>query len=89
MSGAGPQGSSAPPPEEEAAVGQEEERRERSPLSGIAAGYTLLGSIAVGLLIGWSIDVWADTAPLWTALMSVLFIAAGLYHLVRDHWPQD
>ena len=65
----------------------DEGRDQRQAMSGLSAGYTLLGAIGVGLMIGFSIDRVADTSPVWTAIMAVLFIVVGLYQVVKEHWP--
>ncbi|MHC5068373.1 MAG: AtpZ/AtpI family protein [Planctomycetota bacterium] len=68
--------------------GDADEQRPVSTMRGIGAGYTLLASVLVGLLIGWLIDDHYGTAPYWTAGMAGLFICAGLYQVVKENWRQ-
>lgn len=51
---------------------------------GLAAGYTLAGGLIVGLAIGYVIDEAFGTKPLWTVCGALLFMLAGLYHVVKD-----
>ncbi len=60
------------------------EQPQRNPNSGVAAAYTLAGSVVAGLGIGLLIDRKAGTAPKWTIGMTLLFLGVGLYHLVRE-----
>jgi len=77
----------APPPDQDRNDRQEpeDERQHGSSGRGLAAGYTLVGALVVGLGIGYVIDVAADTQPLWTVCGAILFMLAGLYQVVRDN----
>jgi F0F1-type ATP synthase assembly protein I len=69
--------------------GQPEDDDRRSAMSGLGAGYTLLGAVGMGLMIGYAIDRWTQTVPVWTAIMAGVFIIAGLYQVVKEHWPRE
>jgi F0F1-type ATP synthase assembly protein I len=57
----------------------------RQPLSGLAAGYILVGALVIGFVIGWLIDRRFDTAPWWTVGLTAAFIVAGLYQVVKEY----
>ena len=50
----------------------------------LAAGYTLVGGLVVGLGIGWLIDDWRGSSPAWTVGCAVMFLLIGLYQVVKD-----
>lgn len=50
----------------------------------MAAGYSLVGGLLVGLGLGWAIDVWRGTSPAWTVACAVVFLLIGLYQVVKD-----
>jgi hypothetical protein len=53
---------------------------------GFANAWMVLGAAPSGLLIGWFIDRSYGTAPWWMLGLSLLFLAASLYQLVKDSW---
>lgn len=52
---------------------------------GIGTAYLLVGSLLAGVLLGYVIDRWLDSAPVGMIISSILFIGAGLYHMVRSN----
>ncbi len=50
----------------------------------IGALYTMIGSLGLGVLIGWAIDHHYGTSPWWTLGSSCFFLVVGFYHLVRE-----
>jgi F0F1-type ATP synthase assembly protein I len=53
---------------------------------GFANAWMVLGAAPSGLLIGWFIDRSYGTAPWWMLGLSLTFLAASLYQLVKDSW---
>ena len=51
---------------------------------GFASAWMVLGAAPAGLLIGYFIDRAADTTPSWMLILSILFLAVSLYHLIKD-----
>ncbi|MBA3709490.1 MAG: AtpZ/AtpI family protein [Planctomycetes bacterium] len=49
----------------------------------VVATSTIVGSVLTGLGIGYLIDRAAGTSPRWTVAMLVLFVAGGLYAMIR------
>jgi F0F1-type ATP synthase assembly protein I len=45
-------------------------------------GYTLVGSVFLGIGAGYLVDKWLDTYPLFFVLGAVLGIVVGLYHFL-------
>lgn len=63
----------------------EAERRDRQRASAVASSaFTLIGSVLLGLGIGYVVDRLRDTAPRWTIICTLLFLVAGFYHVVKD-----
>jgi len=54
------------------------------PRSRIAVAYLLPASLLIGLGIGFAIDRWQGTAPKWTVAMTLVFMAVGFYHLIKE-----
>ena len=44
----------------------------------------LVGSVLLGLGIGYSIDANYDSDPLWTVIMFFVFMVIGMYHLIKN-----
>jgi F0F1-type ATP synthase assembly protein I len=42
--------------------------------------------VLIGCGIGFALDASYDTAPLWTIVMALLFMAFGFYHLLKGLW---
>jgi F0F1-type ATP synthase assembly protein I len=53
---------------------------------GFANAWMVLGAAPSGLLIGYFIDRAYGTAPWWMLGLSLTFLAASLYQLVKDSW---
>ena len=53
---------------------------------GFANAWMVLGAAPSGLLIGYFIDRSYGTAPWWMLGLSLTFLAASLYQLVKDSW---
>lgn len=51
---------------------------------GFANAWMVLGAAPAGLFIGYFIDRAYGTAPWWMLGLSLLFLAASLYQLVKD-----
>ena len=51
--------------------------------SSIGGFYTMIGSLGLGVLIGWAIDRHYGTSPWWTLGASCFFLVVGFYHLIR------
>ncbi len=45
---------------------------------------TMVGSVLTGLLLGIGIDHAAGTKPLWTGILGILFVLAGMYQMIRE-----
>ena len=56
---------------------------------GANAGYTLLSAVVLGVGGGWLLDEYLDMKPLWTICLTLLFLVAGLYQVVKDNWPKS
>lgn len=50
---------------------------------GLQAGIELLGGLAGGLLLGWALDAWLGTAPVFLVVGFVLGAAAGMLNAWR------
>lgn len=51
---------------------------------GFAHAWMVLGAAPAGLGLGWLIDRAYGTAPWWMLGLSVLFLGASLYPLIKD-----
>lgn len=56
----------------------------RNPFAGASAGYLPLGGAVVGFGGGYLIDQAAGTMPVWTLILGILFLAVGMYHMIRE-----
>jgi F0F1-type ATP synthase assembly protein I len=56
----------------------------RNPFAGASAGYLPLGGAVVGFGGGWLVDRAAGTMPVWTLVLGTLFLAVGMYHMIRE-----
>lgn len=45
---------------------------------------TLSGSVVAGVGLGYLIDRAAGTAPRWTAILGFVFLATGMYQLIKE-----
>jgi F0F1-type ATP synthase assembly protein I len=64
----------------------EEGKGDKSWQRGFANAWMVLGAAPSGLLIGYFIDRAHGTAPWWMLGLSLTFLAASLYQLVKDSW---
>jgi F0F1-type ATP synthase assembly protein I len=53
---------------------------------GFANVYMVLGAAPAGLLIGYFIDRACGTTPWWMLGLSLTFLAASFYQLLKDLW---
>lgn len=51
--------------------------------SGLQAGIELVAGVGGGLLLGWALDRWLDTAPLLLIVFFMLGAAAGVLNAYR------
>ena len=51
--------------------------------SGLQAGVEVVAGVAVGLLLGWALDRWLGTAPLFLIVLFMLGAAAGVLNAYR------
>lgn len=66
---------------------EDEDKGPRSPLnfgSGLQAGIEIIAGVAGGLLLGWALDAWLDTAPLFLIVFFVLGAGAGMLNAFRS-----
>jgi ATP synthase protein I len=61
--------------------------------SGLQAGIEVFAGVGVGVLLGWALDRWLDTMPLFLIVFFMLGAAAGVLnayrHLRRMQQEQD
>ncbi len=68
---------------------------ESDPLSGspwaigIRVGVELVAALAVGVAIGWLLDRWLHTAPVFLAIFLLLGGAAGIRNVYRVFAPRE
>jgi hypothetical protein len=55
-----------------------------SPQRGAGAGYLMVGSILLGVGLGWLLDHHYGTSPRWTVALSMLFLGVGIYQTIRE-----
>lgn len=51
--------------------------------SGLQAGIEVVAGVGGGLLLGWGLDRWLDTAPLFLIVFFILGAAAGVLNAYR------
>lgn len=56
----------------------------KSPLAGMSAAWMMIGSVVIGVAIGLGIDHRFSTMPWATLGCSLLFMAAGIYMVIRE-----
>jgi len=56
----------------------------KSPLAGMGAAWMMIGSVVIGVAVGLAIDHHFDTMPWATLGCSLLFMAAGIYLVIRE-----
>lgn len=64
----------------------DEREGERAPMgfgSGLTAGIELIAGVAGGLLLGWGLDAWLETRPLFLIVFFVLGAGAGMLNAYR------
>ena len=80
----GRQGMGAPPVAQSASL----DGNEASALSvGLRAGVELVSALAVAVVIGWGLDRWLHTLPLFLVVFVVLGGVAGLLNVWRQVGP--
>ena len=58
---------------------------QRSPLWRLSGmGFELLSHILAGLILGWLVDRWAGTAPLWLLIGAGMGLAVGMAQFIRS-----
>lgn len=55
-----------------------------SPYRGLGSGYLMVGSLVVGLSLGFALDNYYGSEPKALIICSLLFIGFGMYHVVRE-----
>jgi F0F1-type ATP synthase assembly protein I len=50
--------------------------------SGLA--FQMLAVILAGVWLGWKMDIWISTRPLFTILLSILSVIIAIYMVVKD-----
>ena len=60
------------------------ERRPASPLAGMGAAWLMIGAVVLGVGIGLGIDRLCSSSPWGTLISSLLFLAAGIYLVIRE-----
>lgn len=45
---------------------------------------TLAGSVIAGVGFGFLLDRYLDTTPRWTAILGFVFLASGMYQLIKE-----
>ncbi|MDX6751558.1 AtpZ/AtpI family protein [Geminicoccaceae bacterium 1502E] len=71
----------------EKGAADEEKEGARSPLnfgSGLQAGIEMIAGVAGGLLLGWALDAWLGTRPLFLIVFFVLGAGAGMLNAFRS-----
>lgn len=56
----------------------------KSPLAGMGAAWLMIGSVVIGVTLGLGIDHHFNTMPWATLGCSLLFMAAGIYLVIRE-----
>ena len=59
------------------------EKEERQSREGVQAGIELVGAIAASTAIGYGLDRWLETKPLFLIIFLLLGIATGFYNVYR------
>jgi len=63
-----------------------EDHGHSSNAAGMSAPYTLLGAMFLGLGIGYLLDQHYQTEPRWMVGMTLLFLTAGMYQIIKDSY---
>ena len=56
----------------------------KSPLAGMGAAWLMIGSVVIGVALGLGLDHHFSTMPWATLGCSLLFMAAGIYMVIRE-----
>lgn len=64
--------------------GHDSPKRQSNPLAGMGAAWLLIGAVVVGLGLGLWLDRRFDSMPWATLGCSLLFMAAGIYLVIRE-----
>jgi len=51
-------------------------------------GFSIAVPVLVGVAIGIKLDGWLHTAPIFTLLLMLLGVAAGVWGMIRRHPPR-
>jgi F0F1-type ATP synthase assembly protein I len=57
--------------------------RERSFVVALVVATSMPGAVVAGVAIGWWIDQFQGTSPLWTGVLGGASLAAALHQLIR------
>jgi F0F1-type ATP synthase assembly protein I len=60
------------------------ERRPVGPLAGMGAAWLMIGAVVLGVGIGLGADRLCNTSPWATLISSMVFLAAGVYLVIRE-----
>jgi len=55
-----------------------------NPLAGLGAAWLMFGSVVIGIALGLGIDHHFNSMPWATTGCSILFMAAGIYLVIRE-----
>lgn len=64
-------------------LSEEQKRNAENMSTGMRAGAELVGAIAGGAFIGWLLDGWLETKPLFLIIMLLLGIVTGFVNVYR------
>jgi F0F1-type ATP synthase assembly protein I len=57
---------------------------QRTWLAGMGAAWSMIGSVVIGLGLGLSLDRWLGSLPWATLACSLVFLAGGVYMVIRE-----
>jgi len=55
-----------------------------SPQRGAGAAYLMIGSVLLGVGLGYLLDRYLGTQPRWTIALSLTFLVVGVYQTIRE-----
>jgi len=53
-------------------------------LSGLGVAWSMIGSVALGIGLGYGLDRWLGTSPWALTVCSMVFLAGGVYLVIRE-----
>jgi ATP synthase protein I len=68
---------------EKSVAEKQKKRDEQNANDGLHAGFELVGAIAAGVFIGYWLDTWLGTMPLFLIVMFFLGVFTGFYNIYR------